>query len=126
MLVTEWSLHESQAKGIRNSFDFLNQWLLLLPMSQAKHSAERLTLTLANHAHQNRHQLGENSGDQSGGADQDELVDDVHHHEVQLECFGSRKQLGVRILEDVRKQLEVLPISRIIVLLPKLAHLDEL
>ena len=126
MLVTEWSLRETPNKCPRDPLDFFDQGLLLLATSQTKHRVERLALAFADHAHQNRHQLGKDSRDQSCGADEDELVDDVHHREVQLQCFGGGQELAVRILEDVRKQLEVLSVSGVIVLLPELTHLDEL
>lgn len=126
MLVTEWSLRETRYKWLRDPFDFLDQGLLLLATSQTKHQVERLVFTFSNHAHQNGHQLRKDSRDQSCGTDEDELVDDVHHRKVQLQCLGRGQKLAVRILEDVRKQLEVLSISGVVVLLPKLTHLNEL
>ena len=118
MLVTEWSL--------RNPFDFFYQWLFLLSISQTRQELERVAFPFSNHADQNRHQLGEHSSNQSRGTDQNELVEDVHHSEVQLERFSNGQKLAVRILKDVRKQLEVLSISRVVILLPKLAHFNEL
>lgn len=111
---------------LRGRADLEYQRLLLLATVQLFHSHPPLRARQADHVHEGGHQHRQLGGDQRGGTDDDELVQDVHGAFSQLESGKRSGERGGEVVQNRVEEVKIPPIGRIITRLFGLTHFDQL